>query len=284
MKKSELISAITEIDTSVITNGLSKSELESILSELQIKSSVMTTTVETETAVTPIIDGNDVTINKTSISTEIVIPDRHSPEWSDYVMSLFTEQEKIDGYPTADGLRRLTNLIVGRCFNVNMEIMQCPNPDNENRAVVKCTLQVLKEHDRSIDSISDVADCYIGNTKEPYSRHPTATAATMAESRALRKLLGLRTISKEEASITNDSEAAPATSVAAIKPTQKTVITHLCSKFKIDQTKLLQSLNKNINLEALNITEAYEVINELQIYSRGPDIKGGKIIPKEILQ
>ena len=40
-------------------------------------------------------------------------PDYCSPEWNDYVMSHFQDNELIDGNPLTAGLRRVSELLIG---------------------------------------------------------------------------------------------------------------------------------------------------------------------------
>ena len=52
----------------------------------------------------------------TSVKDEIVAdgPDPTSPEWNDYVLGLFAENELYDGRPLCAGLRRVAELLLGR--------------------------------------------------------------------------------------------------------------------------------------------------------------------------
>ncbi len=62
---------------------------------------------------------------------------------------------------------------------------------------------------------SDVADCWEGNTDDAFCVFNTATAATRAEGRALRKALRLRTVAAEE--MTKKDTAAVVRSFAKTK-------------------------------------------------------------------
>ena len=53
-------------------------------------------------------------------------PSFNSPEWNDYVLSLFTNEELVDGNPTVDGLRRVTELVLGKINKTHVDIVQCP--------------------------------------------------------------------------------------------------------------------------------------------------------------
>ena len=53
----------------------------------------------TETGVTDIVETN--------------APSMTSPEWNEYVLSLFEENELIDGNPLVAGLRRVAEVVLG---------------------------------------------------------------------------------------------------------------------------------------------------------------------------
>lgn len=119
-------------------------------------------------------------------------PSMFSPEWSDYVISKFAYDEIIDGNPTVDGLRRITEMVLGPIVSVETEIVQVPTKENEGRATAVCTVTVLMHGFQK--KISGSGDAWHKNTDMPYSKFPVAMAETRAEGRALRRLLQLRKV------------------------------------------------------------------------------------------
>ena len=112
-------------------------------------------------------------------------PDPTSPEWNDYVMGYFQEDELIDGRPLAAGLRRVAELIMGPIVESGPTQVFPPQNDRDpGRATV-----IWKIRFENGNTYSDVADCWEGNTDNKYVAFSVATAATRSEARALRKAL-----------------------------------------------------------------------------------------------
>ena len=132
----------------------------------------------------------------TSVKDEIVTegPDPTSPEWNDYVLGLFAETELYDGRPLCAGLRRVAELLLGRIV-VSRPTQVFPPTEGDTIGRATVIWEVVFE-DGSI--FSDVADCWEGNTDDTFCVFNTATAATRAEGRALRKALRLKTVAAEE--------------------------------------------------------------------------------------
>lgn len=124
-------------------------------------------------------------------------PDIASPEWTDYVLGLLTNKEKIGENPTTDGLRRLTEKLLGDITEINVQIAQVPKKEDDMRATVRVTV-IVDCFDDKVRRADGVADCYWGNTDKPYRNFPTATAETRAEGRALKRLLKLRRVHTAE--------------------------------------------------------------------------------------
>lgn len=132
----------------------------------------------------------------TSVKDQIVSsgPDPTSPEWNDHVLSLFTDGELYEGRPLCAGLRRVAELLLGRIVSSRPTQVFAPQGGDEiGRATV--VWEIVFE-DGSL--FSDVADCWEGNTDDAFCVFNTATAATRAEGRALRKALRLKTVAAEE--------------------------------------------------------------------------------------
>jgi hypothetical protein len=132
------------------------------------------------------------------------------PEWTDYVLSALTDDEKIKDknnpgkeYPTTDGLRRLVEKFVGTIVTSRTQIHQMPSPDNERRATVTVEVEIIPR-DRytltrtSLLTFEGAADVYSGNSVIPFCNHPVATAETKSEGRAYKKALKIKVSTYEE--------------------------------------------------------------------------------------
>ena len=53
-------------------------------------------------------------------------PNITSPEWNDYVMALFEENELIEGRPIAAGLRRISEMVLGPIVSVSYTHLTLP--------------------------------------------------------------------------------------------------------------------------------------------------------------
>ena len=129
--------------------------------------------------------------------TDVVMsdsPDITSPEWNEYVMSMFTEKELYDGNPLVAGLRRVAELVIGPIvFSGPTQVFPPQRDDHHGRATVVFTV----EFDNGM-RFSDVADCWEGNTDDMFCAYAVATASTRAEGRALRKALRIKAVAAEE--------------------------------------------------------------------------------------
>jgi hypothetical protein len=205
-------------------------------------------------------------------------PDDNTPlltdvGWSDYVLSKFHEDElNQDGFPAVDGLRRVAQLLIGEIVFSEPTVLQCPNPQNDGRAVVKFTVVFDTNPQKTF---SDVADVYPGNTpKKEFSVHATATASTKAEGRALRKALNLRKVlAAEEVSDT------PIEEPGKINSGQISFMNLMCERNNIDAMKLigLSPKLKGVKLEDIPYAAAVKInafLTECQ--------NGKRVIPEEI--
>jgi hypothetical protein len=153
-----------------------------------------------------------------SIQDKIVLdgPGRTSPDWNDYVMSLFEDDEMFQKRPTCAGLRRVAELIMGPLISSKPTQVFPPTTSDEiGRATV-----VWEVVFTTGQLFADVADCWEGNTDDAFCVFNTATAATRAESRALRKALGIKTASSEE--MTSKNTASIVKELSGKKPNSTT--------------------------------------------------------------
>lgn len=127
------------------------------------------------------------------------IPDITSSEWPDYVMRQFEDDELENGNPTCDGLRRVTERVLGPIMGRQIATYTPPTIENNGVATVVVGVRVkLTNPNHPLYPMEiyeeDIADCGKYNTDAPYHLHQSGTASTRAEARALRKLLRLRRV------------------------------------------------------------------------------------------
>ena len=146
------------------------------------------------------------TPSNTDTSVKDVIDDGSplptDPKWNDYVLGHFADNEMFDGRPLCAGLRRVAELLLGKIVSSRPTQIYAPTSGDEiGRATV---VWEIVFQDGSL--FSDVADAWEGNTDDTFCVFNTATAATRAEGRALRKALRLRVVAAEEITKKNTAE------------------------------------------------------------------------------
>jgi hypothetical protein len=171
-----------------------------------------------------------------------------NPTWNDHVMKQFLPDELIDGRPTVDGLRRVAENLLGTILEISSTVVQVPTHENGMRSTVKVSVvfEYILGQSQRYEGVADVCEL---NAKSPYFLHPTSTAETKAEGRALRKALKLRRIlsAEEMGASTNTPESnAPAN----ITDTQITFIDLMCGNtmrgMNIDVIKLVNYYGYNV--------------------------------------
>jgi hypothetical protein len=213
-------------------------------------------------------------------------PSINDLEWNDYVLNLLHEEEKIDGNPTTDGLRRIFEIAL-KCEIVEStsDVVQSPTPDNEKRATVVHKIAYIlnngsKDQNNKIRTVSGAADVYWGNCDKVYRNHPVAVAETRAEGRALRRALRLRKVVAAEELATNIEDNVDGESVNKISNSQINFMDVLCNRLDIDANKLIVSMGlPNEDYRNLTHSDAVTIIRQLSDYQKKindipEDIKG----------
>lgn len=207
------------------------------------------------------------------VNDEPVLPKMGTQEWTDYILEMMKPEELPNGYPTADGLRSVVHALGWFINHANAKVAQAPSSVNDHVATVEYTISVNTEPNnkyagsifggpstnRTVTEVSDASARYI---KDPYRKNLSATAATKAEGRALRKLLCLKNVLTSEEM--KDEEEAE----GLISEIQKTAITTLCRKTKLDLNKAVEAII-NKPLDKCNSTEAKVITQELNKYRDG---------------
>jgi len=213
-------------------------------------------------------------------------PTQHEIGWTDYVLGLLNDDEKINGNPTTDGLRRIFESVLDcTILHINTDVVQAPSPENEKRATVVYRIDYFL-NDESIPepikyrSVTGAADVYWGNCDKVYRNHPVAVAETRAEGRALRKGLKLRKVVAAE-ELAKDIEDHPdADTVSKITNNQINFIDVLSKRLDINVSKMVEGLgydHKNVyNIEHTHAIEISKLLSSYQqdITKIPEDIRG----------
>lgn len=207
---------------------------------------------------------------------ESVKPSTNDIEWTDYVLGLLTDDEKISGNPTTDGLRRVFEIALDCAITqATSDVVQSPDPSNEKRATVVHTISYILKNSHSDNedlkyrTVSGAADVYWGNCDKVYRNHPVAVAETRAEGRALRRALKLRKVVAAEELTENTEDHPDANSVNKITNNQINFIDVISQRLNINVSTLLQ---KNIlnykNIYDLMHNDAVDIIRLLSRYQQ----------------
>jgi hypothetical protein len=217
------------------------------------------------------------TATKTQDTNEDIV-DIHSLEWTDYVLSKLSEDEKIAGNPTTDGLRRIFEKVMN-CVIIEStsDVVQSPSPTNEKRATVVHSLSYYINDESLNDSnkvrtVNGAADVYWGNCDKVYRNHPVAVAETRAEGRALRRGLRLRKVVAAEELTDSTEDDIGADNVTKITNNQINFIDALSKRLDINVIELIKSLDiKQDNVKTILHSDALSVIRELSSFQQKTD-------------
>lgn len=194
------------------------------------------------------------------------IPDITDKDWSDYVMKHFEPDELVDGNPTAEGLRRVAQLLLGEIVESGPIPVSWPNENNPCSATMIYKVVIdWKLGDRpGLRVFSEIADVSEYNTESEFRKHASATASTRAEGRALRKALKLKHVIAAEENTTVALEE----EILLIKSNQVNIINLLCSRNNIDVVKFINSGSaKYDNIEQIPYIKATSMIAVLNKYT-----------------
>jgi len=210
-------------------------------------------------------------------NTEIKIPNINDPEWSDYVIGLLSDDEKIKGNPTTDGLRRIFEIALD-CVIIasSSDVVQSPDPNNEKRATVVHSLTYVL-NDKGLDQdiktrhVNGAADVYWGNCDKIYRNHPVAVAETRAEGRALRRGLRLKKVVAAEELAENIEDDVMGDNVSRITNNQINFMDVLSQRLNINMIEMIKVLGYNKNIKELMHDDAVSIIRELSKYQQNVD-------------
>lgn len=196
--------------------------------------------------------------------------------WTDYVLGLLSDDEKISGNPTTDGLRRIFEIAMNcKVLVSSSNVVQTPDPNNEKRATVVHTI-VYHLNDTSPDTshlntitVDGAADVYWGNCDKIYRNHPVAVAETRAEGRALRRALKLRKVVAAEELAKEIDDNPDHNSVSKISNNQINFIDVMAQRLNINVAKLFSNNQLPVdNIYTISHDDAVNIIRLLSKYQQ----------------
>jgi hypothetical protein len=199
-----------------------------------------------------------------------------SPEWHDYAMSLFNEDELVDGHPLVAGLRRVSELVIGQVlFSGPTQVFPVQRDDHHGRATVVFTVKFANG-----STYSEVADSWEGNTDDMFCAYAVAIASTRAEARALRKALKIKGVAAEE--LTKKDTAKIVRQISSVKESsggdyddqsrmsdaQYNFIDIKCKQLNIDGQKMFKEIFNADHNKKVSKKIASDIIDTLNNYQR----------------
>ena len=199
-------------------------------------------------------------------------------EWNDYVLGLLSDDEKIDGNPTTDGLRRIFEIALNcKLVGSQSKVAQSPDISNEKRATVVHSI-TYRLNEAGTDTphlntitVDGAADVYWGNCDKVYRNHPVAVAETRAEGRALRRALKLRKVVAAEELANSIEDDITGDSVSKISTNQINFIDVMSKRLNINPINLLSKMNLSNNVRSLMHEDGVSIIRELSKYQQTID-------------
>ena len=196
-----------------------------------------------------------------------------SPEWNDYVMGLFQQDELIAGYPKLNGLRRVANYLLGSIVeSIPVQVIVIGGA-GEKTVVINYKVSIEWQLNvqvgfgnmgvmPQIRTFGGVADC--NETQTVFGKHPSATAESKAESRALRKALCINVLTADEVISGEDTEQSGIPRpTSTITPALKSVIKGKCKALSIEVDKLIKNCGIETEFDKLTMAEGQQVFEAL---------------------
>jgi len=221
------------------------------------------------------------TPSNTDTSVKDVIVDKEapsmlSPEWHDYAMTLFQEDELMNGHPLVNGLRRVSELVLGpMTFSGPTWVKPTDRDDHHGRATVIFTIEFANGL-----KCSEVADSWEGNTDDMFCAFAVAIASTRAEARALRKVLKIKGVAAEELtkkdtakivrdlSKQNNSSGGEYEDSGRMSDAQYNFIDVKCKQLNVNGGKLFKDKFQVDNNRKISKKVASDIIDVLNDYQR----------------
>jgi len=245
--------------------GLSKKELEKMLSEHESVETLLSNVVVAKGDAMDVVSGSEnaaVGSGSEGVVAQEAIHNVFDANWSEYVVTLLTDDEKVNGFPKTAGLRRIATKVFGM-FSSDTCVIETPSANNSFRSVVSVTLSFPGGmHTTGVSCI------YPGNVNKTFAVFPTATAETVSEGRALKKALRFSKLVAEEMDKCDPDEP-NGTTDERISSGMRNSLQIMSSRVGIDLLKLAIYSNYQVSIiEDLTRSQALALSNKLSDYNR----------------
>lgn len=129
-------------------------------------------------------------------------PTPNDPEWTQYVLGKFLEDEVDGKNPRVEGLRRVAGELVGELIEEGCDLVAAPTEENRFRACAKAW-SIFRTPEGIEKRFEALADAHSDNCHEDFATYLVAMADTRAKGRVYRNALCLRrVVAAEEVSKT----------------------------------------------------------------------------------
>jgi len=125
-------------------------------------------------------------------------PKPSDPDWTQFVLGHFQDDEQDEGNPRVEGLRRVAEALIGPIVHEDCELIQAPSHENGMTACAKASITFFDVSLNREVTYSALADANDGNIfakgETDFTVYLTAMADTRAKGRAFRAALKLRRV------------------------------------------------------------------------------------------
>ncbi len=199
-------------------------------------------------------------------------PTPNHPEWTQFVLGKFLEDEVDGKNPRVEGLRRVAGELVGELIEEGCDLVAAPTEENRFRACVKAWGVFLTPGGQT-KKFEALADAHDGNCFEDYATYLVAMADTRAKGRMFRNALCLRRVIAAEEVSKTVAVAADIQQGGAIHTGQISLIRMISDRQKLSIAGVLDDLcikyelndsTGDVNLNSLVYEDALATIKRMR--------------------
>lgn len=188
--------------------------------------------------------------------------------WTEYVLDQLEDEELYEGFPTVDGLRRITEVVFGTVVQSTTHLLEVPN-EKCTKCTAEHTLIVNKYYGNqvTVNAVVDVVKEYV---KPPYNKFIVAMADSRAEGKAYRRLLKLKILSAEELQ-TDDEDLN-----VLIDPQVVIALANLCKRQDLNLLEVVKKYGTFKNIDQVPKHVARKILKEISNHQNDKKIFSAK--------